>query len=102
MNQEIIKILTTLHEVVRSEEQGCTEHICEYFSSDELEEVLKRNGIQVGSNLKDSEIDEAIEDFLKEKGTKFFKHSEVAEWLEKTDMNEEAKKKFIEKLNEII
>ncbi len=102
MNQEIIDILTTLYKVVRSEEQGCTEHICEYFSSDELEDIFKENNIQVGSNLEDSEIDEAIEDFLKEKGTKFSKCSEAAEWLEKTDMNEEAKKKFIEKLNEII
>jgi hypothetical protein len=91
-----------LHKVVRAEENGSAEHICEYFSSEEIEKILKENGVQVGSNLTDGEIDEAIKDFLEETKMKFFEHSKVVAWLDDTDMNNDAKDKFIEKLMSII
>ena len=96
MDKKVISILKTLYQVVRAE------HICEYFDSETLEKVLKENGVQVGSNLTDAEIDEAIEDFLSETGIKFFERSKVIKWLEKTDLNADAKEKFIQKLTRII
>ena len=102
MDKKIIGILKTLYKVVRAEENGSAEHICEYFDSEELEKILKENGVQVGSNLTDDEIDEAIEDFLDETGIKFFERSKVMEWLKNTDLNADAKEKFIQKLTRII
>jgi hypothetical protein len=102
MDKKIINILTRLYNLVRAEENGSAEHICEYFSSEEIEKILKENGVQVGSNLTDGEIDEAIKDFLEETKMKFFEHSKVVAWLDDTDMNNDAKDKFIEKLMSII
>jgi hypothetical protein len=102
MDKKIICILETLYQVVRAEENGSAEHICEYFDSESLEKILKENGIQVGSNLTDDEIDEAINDFLSETGMKFFERSKVMEWLKNTDLNVDAKEKFIQKLTRII
>jgi hypothetical protein len=102
MDKKIISILKTLYEVVRAEENGSAEHICEYFDSESLEEILKENGVQVGSNLTDDEIDEAIDDFLSETGMKFFERSKVVAWLEKTDLNSDAKNKFLRKIIRII
>jgi hypothetical protein len=102
MDKKIICILKTLYQVVRAEENGSTEHICEYFDSEELEKILKENGVQVGSNLTDDEIDEAINDFLSETGMKFFERSKVVAWLEKTDLNADAKEKFLKKIIRII
>ena len=98
MDKKITKILTTLYRVVRAEENGSAEHICEHFSSEEIEKILKENGVQVGSNLTDGEIDEAIKDFLEETKMKFFERSKVVAWLDNTDINEDGKDKFIEKL----
>jgi hypothetical protein len=98
MDKKIISILKTLYQVVRAEENGSAEHICEYFDSESLEKILKENGIQVGSNLTDDEIDEAIDDFLSETGMKFFERSKVMAWLNGTDLNDDAKEKFIQKL----
>lgn len=47
MDKRIISILKTLYEVVREEENGSAEHICEYFSSKNLEKILNENGIQI-------------------------------------------------------
>jgi hypothetical protein len=102
MDKKIIGILKTLYQIVRAEENGSAEHICEYFDSESLEKILKENGVQVGSNLTDDEIDEAINDFLSETGMKFFERSKVVAWLEKTDLNSDAKNKFIQKLTRII
>lgn len=102
MDKKIISILKTLYKVVRAEEDGSAEHICEYFDSESLEKILKENGVQVGSNLTDAEIDEAINDFLKETGIKFFERSKVMEWLKNTDLNADAKEKFIQRLTRII
>ena len=102
MDKKIIGILKTLYQVVRAEENGSTEHICEYFNSESLEKILKENGVQVGSNLTDDEIDEAINDFLSETGMKFFERSKVVAWLEKTDLNSDAKNKFLRKIIRII
>jgi hypothetical protein len=102
MDKKVISILKTLYKVVRAEENGSAEHICEYFDSEELEKILKENGVRVGSNLTDDEIDEAINDFLSETGIKFFERSKVIKWLEKTDLNADAKEKFIQKLTRII
>jgi hypothetical protein len=98
MDKKVISILKTLYEVVRAEENGSAEHICEYFDSESLEKILKENGVQVGSNLTDDEIDEAINDFLSETGMKFFERSKVTAWLNGTDLNDDAKEKFIQKL----
>jgi hypothetical protein len=98
MDKKVISILKTLYEVVRAEENGSAEHICEYFDSESLEKILKENGVQVGSNLTDDEIDEAINDFLSETGMKFFERSKVMAWLNGTDLNDDAKEKFIQKL----
>ena len=102
MDKKVISILKTLYQVVRAEENGSAEHICEYFDSETLEKVLKENGVQVGSNLIDDEIDEAINDFLSETGIKFFERSKVMKWLEKTDLNADAKEKFLKKIIRII
>ena len=102
MDKKIIDILKTLYQVVRAEENGSAEHICEYFNSEELEKILNENGVQVGSNLTDSEIDEAIKDFLSETRMKFFERSKVMAWLNDTDLNDDAKAKFIQKLTRII
>jgi hypothetical protein len=102
MDKEIITILTKLYDVVKAEENGSAEHVSEYFSSEELENILKKNGVQVGSNLEDNEIDEAIEDFLEETKMKFFERSKVVAWLDKTDLNNDAREKFIDKLSRII
>lgn len=102
MDKEIITVLTTLYDVVKAEENGSAEHICEHFSSKEIENILKKNGVQVGSNLEDNEIDEAIEDFLEETKMKFFERSKVVAWLDKTDLNDDAREKFIDKLSRII
>lgn len=102
MDKEIITVLTTLYDVVKAEENGSAEHICEHFSSKEIENILKKNGVQVGSNLEDNEIDEAIEDFLEETKMKFFERSKVVAWLDKTDLNDDAREKFIGKLSKII
>ena len=102
MDKKIIGILKTLYKVVRAEENGSTEHICEYFDSESLEKILNENGVQVGSNLTDNEIDEAINDFLSETGMKFFERSKVMTWLNDTDLNNDAKAKFIQKLTRII
>jgi hypothetical protein len=102
MDKKIIGILKTLYQVVRAEENGSTEHICEYFNSESLEKILKENGVQVGSNLTDDEIDEAINDFLSETGMKFFERSKVVAWLEKTDLNSDAKNKFLRKIIKVI
>lgn len=102
MDKKIIGILKTLYQVVRAEENGSAEHICEYFNSEELEKILNENGVQVGSNLTDSEIDEAIKDFLSETRMKFFERSKVMAWLNDTDLNDDAKAKFIQKLTRII
>jgi len=102
MDKKVISILKTLYEVVRAEENGSAEHICEYFDSESLEKILKENGVQVGSNLTDDEIDEAINDFLSETGMKFFERSKVMAWLNGTDLNDDAKNKFIQKLTRII
>ena len=99
MDKKIIGILKTLYQVVRAEENGSTEHICEYFNSESLEKILKENGVQVGSNLTD---DEAINDFVSETGMKFFERSKVVAWLEKTDLNSDAKNKFLRKIIRII
>lgn len=102
MDKKIIGILKTLYKVVRADENGSAEHICEYFDSKTMEKILKENGVQVGSNLTDAEIDEAINDFLKETGIKFFERSKVMEWLKNTDLNADAKEKFIQRLTRII
>lgn len=102
MDKEIITVLTTLYDVVKAEENGSAEHICEHFSSKEIENILKKNGVQVGSNLEDNEIDEAIEDFLEETKMKFFERSKVVAWLDETDLNDDAREKFIDKLSRII
>lgn len=102
MDKEIITVLTTLYDVVKAEENGSAEHICEHFSSKEIENILKKNGVQVGSNLEDNEIDEAIEDFLEKTKMKFFERSKVVAWLDKTDLNDDAREKFIGKLSKII
>ena len=102
MDKKVISILKTLYQVVRAEENGSAEHICEYFDSETLEKILKENGVQVGSNLIDDEIDEAINDFLSETGIKFFERSKVMKWLEKTDLNADAKEKFLKKIIRII
>ena len=102
MDKKIISILKTLYKVVRAEENGSAEHICEYFDSESLEKILRENGVQVGSNLTDDEIDEAINDFLSETGMKFFERSKVMKWLNDTDLNDDAKAKFIQKLTRII
>ena len=102
MDKKITKILTTLYRLVRAEENGSAEHICEYFSSEEIEEILKENGIQAGSNLTDKEIDEAIKDFLEETKMKFFERSKVVAWLDDSDLNDNAREKFIDKLMSII
>lgn len=102
MDKEIITVLTTLYDVVKAEENGSAEHICEHFSSKEIENILKKNGVQVGSNLEDNEINEAIEDFLEETKMKFFERSKVVAWLDKTDLNDDAREKFIGKLSKII
>lgn len=102
MDKKIIDILKTLYQVVHAEENGSAEHICEYFDSEELEKILNENGVQVGSNLTDSEIDEAIKDFLSETRMKFFERSKVMAWLNDTDLNDDAKAKFIQKLTRII
>ena len=102
MDKKIIDILKTLYQVVRAEENGSAEHICEYFDSEELEKILNKNGVQVGSNLTDSEIDEAIKDFLSKTRMKFFERSKVMAWLNDTDLNDDAKAKFIQKLTRII
>ncbi len=98
MDKKIISILKTLYQVVRAEENGSAEHICEYFDSESLEKILKENGVQVGSNLTDNEIDEAINNFLSETGMKFFERSKVMAWINGTDLNDDAKTKFIQKL----
>ena len=102
MDKKIINILKILYRVVRAEENVSAEHICEYFDSISLEKILKENGVQVGSNLTDAEIDEAINDFLKETRMKFFERSKVMEWLKNTDLNADAKEKFIQRLTRII
>ena len=102
MDKKIIDILKTLYQVVRAEENGSAEHICEYFDSEEIEKILNENGVQVGSKLTDSEIDEAIKDFLSETRMKFFERSKVMAWLNDTDLNDDAKAKFIQKLTRII
>ena len=102
MDKKIIGILKTLYQVVRAEENGSAEHICEHFDSESLEKILKENGVQVGSNLTDDEIDEAINDFLSETRMKFFERSKVVAWLEKTDLNSDAKNKFLRKIIKII
>lgn len=102
MYKKVISILKTLYEVVRAEENGSAEHICEYFDSESLEKILKENGVQVGSNLTDDEIDEAINDFLSETGMKFFERSKVMAWLNGTDLNDDAKNKFLRKIIRII
>jgi len=102
MDKKVISILKTLYKVVRAEENGSAEHICEYFDSESLEKILRENGVQVGSNLTDDEIDEAINDFLSETGMKFFERSKVMVWLNDTDLNDDAKEKFIQRLTRII
>jgi uncharacterized membrane protein YheB (UPF0754 family) len=96
MDKKVIELLKKLHNVILLEENGSSEHISEYFSSKEIENILKELGVKVKSNLKNSEIDEAISDFLRE--SKEITMSWANEWLEKTDLNSVAKKKFIRKL----
>lgn len=103
MDKKVIKILQKLHEVVFSEEKGNSEHISEYFSSKELEDILSELGIKIKSNIKNSEFDEIIDDFLSETMNK---HTEITmdwanEWLNGTDLNSIARKKFIKKLGDM-
>lgn len=53
MDKRIISVLKTLYEVVREEENGCAEHICEYFSSKNLKKILNENDIQVEEDDED-------------------------------------------------
>lgn len=102
MDKEIIEILSTLYNIVKSEEKGNTERVGKYFSSKELEKVLKKNAIQFVSNLENEEIDEAIKDFLRETKIKSFVYSDVEAWLKKTDLNKVARITFIRKLRRMI
>ena len=96
MNKKIVEVLEKLHSVILSEEEGNSVHISEYFSSKEIEDILSELGVKLKSNLKNSEINEAISDFLGE--AKVITMDGANKWLEKTDLNSSAKKKFIRKL----
>ena len=102
MDKKVMKILQKLHTVVFSEEKGNSEYISEYFSSKELEDILSELGVKLKSNIQNSQFDEIIDDFLSET---MYKRKEITmdwanEWLNDSDLNTTARKKFIEKLGD--
>ena len=95
--KKVAVILLKLYDVVLAEESGSAEHICEYFDSEELEELIKELNIKIPSNLDDDEIEEAVDDFIDDfewSDMSDYDEDEVKDWLDDTDLNKPAREKF--------
>jgi hypothetical protein len=100
--KKVATVLLKLYDIVLAEEQGSAEHICEYFDSEELEELINEIGIKIKPSLEDCEIEEAVDDFLDEYEWVLkchFDEEEALDWAsENTSMNKADKELFIEEL----
>jgi signal recognition particle receptor subunit beta len=95
--KKVAVILLKLYDIVLAEECGSAEHICEYFDSEELEELIKELKIKIPSNLSNNEIEEAVDDCIDDlgwSGMDDYDEDEVKEWLDDTDLNKTAREKF--------
>jgi len=103
MNEKVIDILRRLYEVVLAEENGSAEHVCEWFSSEDLEELFSELNIDIPSNLEEDEIEEAVDDFIDEFGWESiddYNEEEAKEWLSEIGANEAAREKIITAIKE--
>jgi len=95
--KKVATVLLKLYDIVLAEEQGSAEHICEYFDSESIEELINELKINIPSNLDDDEIEEAVDDFLDDYGwsdMSDYDEDDVKGWLADTGLNKTAREKF--------
>ena len=100
--KKVATVLLKLYDIVLAEESGGDEHICEYFDSENLEELINELGIKIQPSLEPCEIEEAVDDFLEEYDWTemcHFDEEEALDWAyENSSMNKADKELFIEEI----
>ena len=100
--KKVATVLLKLYDIVLTEERGSAEHICEYFDSENLEELINELGIKIQPSLEPCEIEEAVDDFLEEYDWTemcHFDETEALDWAyENSSMNKADKELFIEEI----
>ena len=97
--KKVSKILTKLYDLVLAEESGSAEHICEWFSSKDIEKLIEELNIEIKSNLTKGEIEEVVDGYFDEEEPDTFDFDALNLWIDyNTDCNKAARAKVIEEV----